>query len=119
MTCHHTTYGIVSRKPELVRRLYHAASEPDHFDTGGLRKLWQGPFSLRERRRSRILKCMEVQFTPETEKKLKDLSAQSGRGTDDLVEDATAAYVDELLQAREMLNSRYDDLKSGRVKPID
>ena len=61
---------------------------------------------------------MEVQFTPETEKKLKDLSAQSGRGTDDLVEDATAAYVDELLQAREMLNSRYDDLKSGRVKAI-
>ena len=61
---------------------------------------------------------MEVHFTPETEKKLKDLSAQSGRGTDDLVEDAMAGYVDELLQAREMLNSRYDDLKSGRVKPI-
>ncbi len=62
---------------------------------------------------------MEVHFTPETEKKLKDLSAQSGRRTDDLVEDATAAYVDELLHTREMLNSRYDDLKSGRVKPID
>jgi hypothetical protein len=62
---------------------------------------------------------MEVHFTPETEKKLKDLSAQSGRGTDDLVEDAMAGYVDELLQAREMLNTRYDDLKSGRVKPID
>ena len=61
---------------------------------------------------------MEVHFTPETEKKLKDLSAQSGRGTDDLVEDAMAGYVDELLQAREMLNSRYDELKSGRVKPI-
>ena len=61
---------------------------------------------------------MEVHFTPETEKKLKDLSAQSGRGTDDLVEDAMAGYVDELLQAGEVLNSRYDDLKSGRVKPI-
>jgi predicted DNA-binding protein len=61
---------------------------------------------------------MEVHFTPETEKKLKDLSAQSGRGTDDLVEDATAAYVEELLATRDMLNSRYDDLKSGRVKPI-
>lgn len=61
---------------------------------------------------------MEVHFTPETEKKLKDISAQSGRGTDDLVEDAMAAYVDELLQTRDMLNSRYDDLKSGRVKPI-
>ena len=35
------------------------------------------------------------------------------------MEDATAAYVEELLQAREMLNSRYEDSKSGRVKPID
>jgi hypothetical protein len=46
------------------------------------------------------------------------LSAQSGCGTDDLVERATAAYVDELLHARDMLNSRYDDLKSGRVKAV-
>jgi predicted DNA-binding protein len=61
---------------------------------------------------------MEVHFTSETEKKLKDLAAQSGRGTDELVDDATAAYVEELLQTRNMLNSRYDDLKSGRVKPI-
>jgi len=62
---------------------------------------------------------MEVNFTPETEKKLKDLSAQSGRGTDELVEDAMAAYVEELFATRDLLNSRYDDLKSGRVKPID
>ena len=61
---------------------------------------------------------MEIHFTPETERKLKDLAAQSGRGTDDLVEDAMAGYVNELAQTREMLNSRYDDLKSGRVKPI-
>ncbi len=61
---------------------------------------------------------MEVHFTSETEKKLKDLAAQTGRGTDELVEDATAAYVEELLQTRNMLNSRYDDLKGGRVKPI-
>ena len=62
---------------------------------------------------------MEVHFTPETEKKLRDLSVQSGRGTDDLVEDAMAGYFSEALQMREMLDSRYDDLKSGRVKPID
>jgi hypothetical protein len=67
---------------------------------------------------SRILKEMEVHFTAETEKKLSDLSAQSGRQTDDLVEDAMAGYVDELLRARDTLNRRYDDLKSGRVKPI-
>jgi hypothetical protein len=30
-----------------------------------------------------------------------------------------AGYFDELLQTREMLNSRYDDPKGGRAKPID
>jgi predicted DNA-binding protein len=62
---------------------------------------------------------MEVHFTPEMEKKLKDLAAQCGRATDDLVEEAMAGYVHELAQSRDMLNSRYDDLKDGRVKPID
>ena len=36
------------------------------------------------------LKGMEVHFTPETEEKLKNLSAQSGRDMDELVEDALA-----------------------------
>jgi predicted DNA-binding protein len=62
---------------------------------------------------------MEVHFTPETENKLKDLAAQSGRGTaDELVRDVVEGYFDELAQTRHVLNSRYDDLKSGRVKPI-
>ena len=61
---------------------------------------------------------MEVRLTPETEKRLKDLSAQSGRGTDDLVEEAMAGYFHEVLELRERLNSRYDEMKSGRVKPI-
>lgn len=29
-----------------------------------------------------------------------------------------AGYFDEAMQVREMLNSRYDDLKSRKVKPI-
>ena len=62
---------------------------------------------------------MEINFTPEVEKKLNDLAAQSGRGPDELLQDALAGYLNELTPAREMLNSRYDDLKSGRVKPID
>jgi predicted DNA-binding protein len=69
---------------------------------------------------SSILKGVEVHFTPETEKKLKDLATQSGRGTaDELVRDVVEGYFNELVQTREMLNSRYDDLKSGKVKPID
>jgi putative addiction module component (TIGR02574 family) len=61
---------------------------------------------------------MEVQFTPETEKKLNALATQSGRRTDDLVEDAMAGYLEEVAQVRDVLDRRYNDLKSGRVKPI-
>lgn len=68
---------------------------------------------------SRTLKAMEVHLAPDVEKKLNDLAAQSGRGTDELVQDALAGYLDELAQTKGLLNSRYDDLKSGRVKPID
>ena len=62
---------------------------------------------------------MEVHFTPELEQKLNDLAALSGRPADELVQDAVAGLVDELAGTREMLDRRYDDLKSGRVKPID
>jgi putative addiction module component (TIGR02574 family) len=61
---------------------------------------------------------MEVQFTPETEKKLNALAMQSGRRTDDLIEEAMAGYFDEVAHVRDMLDRRYDDLKSGKVKPI-
>jgi predicted transcriptional regulator len=62
---------------------------------------------------------MEVHVTPETAKKLNDLAATSGRAPDDIVEDALAGYLEEVTSARKTLDSRYDDLKSGRVKPID
>lgn len=61
---------------------------------------------------------MEVQFTPETEKKLAALATQSGRGTDELVEDAMAGYLDEVAQVRDLVDSRYDELKSGRVRLV-
>jgi predicted transcriptional regulator len=67
----------------------------------------------------RTLKAMEVHFAPDVERKLNDLAAQSGRGASELVQDALAGYLDELAQTREMIDSRYDELKSGRVKPID
>jgi predicted DNA-binding protein len=61
---------------------------------------------------------MEVHLTAELEEKLNALASVSGRGTDELVQDAVAGLFEELVQTREMLDSRYDDLKSGRVKPI-
>jgi hypothetical protein len=37
---------------------------------------------------------------------------------DELVENVMAGYFDELVETREMLGSRYDDIKSGKVKLI-
>ena len=74
---------------------------------------------MQHARFSHILKAMEIHFTPDVEKKLNDLAAQSGRRTDDLLLDALAGYFDELVETRDMLNSRYDELKSGKLKPID
>lgn len=62
---------------------------------------------------------MEINLTPDIEKKLNDLAAQSGRGPEQLLQDALAGYLDELAQTQNTLNSRYDDLKSGKVKTID
>jgi predicted transcriptional regulator len=64
------------------------------------------------------MKAMEVHFTPDLQAKIDQLVLETGRAPDKLLEDAMAGYVAELVQTREMLNSRYDDLKSGRVKPI-
>jgi len=62
---------------------------------------------------------MEIHFrSPDLQARLDRLAAETGRATDELVEDAVFGYLAELVQTREMLNSRYDDLKSGAVKPI-
>jgi predicted DNA-binding protein len=65
------------------------------------------------------LALMVVHLKPETESRLKELSAKTGRAPDELVEDAMAGYLAELAQIRETLDGRYDEIKSGRVKPID
>lgn len=62
---------------------------------------------------------MEVHLKPETESRLNELASRSGRPADELVEDAMAAYLTEVAETRAMLDSRYDDLKSGRVQPLD
>ena len=64
------------------------------------------------------MKPVEVHLTPDVEKKLSDLAAQSGRATDELLQDALAGYFNELVQTRDMLNGRYDELKSGNVEPV-
>lgn len=56
---------------------------------------------------------------PELERKLSDLAQKSGRGADDLVQDALAGYFEELGTLRSTLDARYDELKAGRVQLID
>ena len=62
---------------------------------------------------------MEVHLTPDLEKKLHELASETGRSADELARDAIAGFVDAVGEVRGMLNGRYDDLKSGRVQPID
>jgi predicted transcriptional regulator len=62
---------------------------------------------------------MVVRLKPETESRLQELAATTGRAPDDLVEDAMSGYLAELSEVRGMLDARYDDIKSGRVAPID
>jgi len=76
------------------------------------------PNALTSPPRLPTLTHMEV-LNPETESRLTELASKSGRATDDLVEDALAGYLAELAEVRDMLDSRYDDIKSDRVKPID
>ena len=61
---------------------------------------------------------VQVNLTPETRARLDKLAQETGRNADDMVEDALVGYLDEVAQLREGLDSRFDDLKSGRVKPI-
>jgi predicted transcriptional regulator len=62
---------------------------------------------------------MVVHLKPETESRLQELAATTGRAPDELVEDAMAGYLEELAQLRSKLDKRYDEIRSGRVKPVD
>jgi predicted transcriptional regulator len=62
---------------------------------------------------------MEVHLKPETESRLNELASQSGRPTDELVEDAMIGYLAEVAEVRDLLDARYEDRKSTRVQPVD
>jgi predicted DNA-binding protein len=62
---------------------------------------------------------MEVHLKPETQSRLNELASRIGRPTDELVEDAMAGYLAEVAEVRNLLDSRYDELRTGLVKAID
>jgi len=61
---------------------------------------------------------MEVHFEPDLQAKLEQMARESGRSAAELVQDAVVGYVGELAGPREMLNSRYDDIKSGKLELV-
>ena len=61
---------------------------------------------------------MEVHFTAEMEKKLNELAAQAVPPSGELVQDAVAGLFNELAETREMLDRRFDEIESGKVKLI-
>jgi predicted DNA-binding protein len=61
---------------------------------------------------------MEVQLTADPEAKLDHLAAETGRPRGEFVQDAITSYFEELSQTRQMLDDRYDEIRSGRVKPV-
>jgi len=62
---------------------------------------------------------MEVHLKPAVQAKLDRLATETGRPAEELVADAMAGYLDELAGVRQLLDGRFDDLNSGKVKPID
>jgi len=60
-----------------------------------------------------------AKLTPETWSRLQELTKSTGTAPDELVEDAMSGYLAELSQLRNTLDRRYDQIKSGKVQPID
>jgi predicted transcriptional regulator len=96
-------------------------SDVSRFSQGSLPSapLTSAAIPLTERFYTSTLTGMEVHLRPETESRLNELAEKTGRAPDELVEDAMAGYMAELTEVRNMLDGRYDEIKSGRVKPID
>ena len=62
---------------------------------------------------------MVLSLEPALAAKVEQWSAETGRPATDLVEDAIAGYFNEIEDLRVMLNSRYDEIVSGAVQPLD
>jgi len=62
---------------------------------------------------------MELHLEPELAAKVEQWSAETGLPVNHLIEDAITGYFSEVEQIKMTLDSRYDDIVSGRVQPMD
>jgi hypothetical protein len=61
---------------------------------------------------------MVIRLSLDTESRLQEFAAATGCTPDDLVEDAISGYLTELSQVRNLLDSRYDDVKIHHIQPL-
>jgi predicted DNA-binding protein len=61
---------------------------------------------------------MDLHLQPKDHARLVALAHKTGRDESEIVKEVIAAYLDGLDEVREMLDSRADDIESGRVKPV-
>ena len=62
---------------------------------------------------------MDVTLNEDLAAKLKQWAAETVRGPDELVADAMSGYFQELGRTRELIDSRYEELRDGKVAPIE
>jgi len=62
---------------------------------------------------------MEVSLNEDLADRLEQWAAKTGRGPEELIADAMAGYFEELARTRELLDSRYESIQSGKAEPID
>jgi predicted DNA-binding protein len=61
---------------------------------------------------------MILEFKPNQEAKIAALAAKTGRNKSEILEEVIDSYFDELADVRQMLDQRYDQFKTGRLKEL-
>jgi predicted DNA-binding protein len=61
---------------------------------------------------------MSLEIKPNQEAKIAALAAKTGRDKSEILEEVIDSYFDELAHVRQMLDQRYDQFKTGRVKEL-
>ena len=62
---------------------------------------------------------MEVPFSSDEQARIDQIASGAGRAAGELVREVMAGYLDDVAEIPAMLETRYDDIRSGRVKPIN
>jgi predicted DNA-binding protein len=61
---------------------------------------------------------MDLQLPPKDYARLTELAEKTGREESEIVKEVIGSYLDGVDEVRELLNSRLEDIESGRVKPL-